>query len=48
MLQYSTDSVISPEGCASILWKSQDKKESAADALNLTAEKLNKVRRSTK
>jgi acetyl-CoA carboxylase carboxyl transferase subunit alpha len=42
MLQYSTYSVISPEGCASILWKSQDKKEAAADALNLTAERLNK------
>ena len=33
MLQYSTYSVISPEGCASILWKSQDKKEAAAEAL---------------
>jgi acetyl-CoA carboxylase carboxyl transferase subunit alpha len=43
MLQYSTYSVISPEGCASILWKSQDKKEAAADALNLTAERLNKL-----
>ena len=43
MLQYSTYSVISPEGCASILWKSQDKKEAAADALNLTADKLNKL-----
>src|SRR5580658_8012140 len=40
MLQYSTYSVISPEGCASILWKSADKKEVAADALNLTAERL--------
>ncbi|MDB6046911.1 MAG: acetyl-CoA carboxylase subunit alpha [Gammaproteobacteria bacterium] len=43
MLQYSTYSVISPEGCASILWKSQDKKEAAADALNLTAERLSKL-----
>src|SRR5882724_1698494 len=43
MLQYSTYSVISPEGCASILWKSKEKKEAAADALNLTAEKLNKL-----
>src|ERR1700723_1093545 len=43
MLQYSTSSVISPEGCASILWKSQDKKEAAADALNLTADRLNKL-----
>src|SRR5277367_1128156 len=40
MLQYSTYSVISPEGCASILWRSADKKEVAADALNLTAERL--------
>ncbi|MGC8521937.1 MAG: acetyl-CoA carboxylase carboxyltransferase subunit alpha [Steroidobacteraceae bacterium] len=40
MLQYSTYSVISPEGCASILWKSQDKREAAAEALNLTAERL--------
>src|SRR5262252_2836497 len=43
MLQYSTYSVISPEGCASILWKSQDKKEAAADALNLTADRLQKL-----
>jgi acetyl-CoA carboxylase carboxyl transferase subunit alpha len=43
MLQYSTYSVISPEGCASILWKSQDKKEAAAEALNLTADRLNKL-----
>ena len=43
MLQYSTYSVISPEGCASILWKSQDKKEAAADALNLTADRLGKL-----
>ncbi|HEY4881698.1 MAG TPA: acetyl-CoA carboxylase carboxyltransferase subunit alpha [Steroidobacteraceae bacterium] len=40
MLQFSTYSVISPEGCASILWKSADKKEVAADALNLTAGRL--------
>src|ERR1700680_1605696 len=40
MLQYSTYYVISPEGCASILWKSADKKDLAADALNLTAERL--------
>src|ERR1700692_382711 len=43
MLQYSTYSVISPEGCASILWKSQDKKELAAEALNLTADRLLKL-----
>jgi acetyl-CoA carboxylase carboxyl transferase subunit alpha len=40
MLQYSTYSVISPEGCASILWKSADKKEVAADAMGLTADRL--------
>jgi len=40
MMQYSTYSVISPEGCASILWKSADRKEVAAEALNLTAERL--------
>ena len=43
MLQYSTYSVISPEGCASILWKSQDKKEAAAEALNLTADRLKQL-----
>ncbi len=37
MLEYSVYSVISPEGCAAILWKDQDKKEVAADALRLTA-----------
>jgi acetyl-CoA carboxylase carboxyl transferase subunit alpha len=41
MLQYSTYSVISPEGCASILWKSADKKELAAEAMSLTADRLN-------
>ena len=40
MLQFSTYSVISPEGCASILWKSADKKDVAAEALNLTADRL--------
>jgi acetyl-CoA carboxylase carboxyl transferase subunit alpha len=40
MLQYSTYSVISPEGCASILWKSQDKAKDAAEALGLTAPRL--------
>ncbi len=40
MLQYSIYSVISPEGCASILWKSAAKAESAAEALGLTAERL--------
>jgi acetyl-CoA carboxylase carboxyl transferase subunit alpha len=43
MLQYSIYSVISPEGCASILWKSADKKELAADAMGITAERLNKL-----
>lgn len=40
MLQYSTYSVISPEGCASILWKSPDKTRDAAGALGLTAPRL--------
>ncbi len=40
MLQYSTYSVISPEGCASILWKSADKAPEAAEALGLTAHRL--------
>jgi acetyl-CoA carboxylase carboxyl transferase subunit alpha len=44
MLQYSTYSVISPEGCASILWKSADKKEVAAEALNLTAARLSDLK----
>ncbi len=40
MLQYSTYSVISPEGCASILWKSADKAPEAADTLGITAQRL--------
>ncbi len=40
MLQYSTYSVISPEGCASILWKSADKASTAAEALGITAPRL--------
>jgi acetyl-CoA carboxylase carboxyl transferase subunit alpha len=44
MLEYGTYSVISPEGCASILWKSADKKEVAADAMNLTADRLFKLK----
>jgi acetyl-CoA carboxylase carboxyl transferase subunit alpha len=40
MLQYSTYSVISPEGCASILWKSAEKASVAADALGITAHRL--------
>jgi acetyl-CoA carboxylase carboxyl transferase subunit alpha len=42
MLQYATYSVISPEGCASILWKSADKKELAAEAMGITAERIDK------
>jgi acetyl-CoA carboxylase carboxyl transferase subunit alpha len=44
MLQYSVYSVISPEGCASILWKSADKKELAAEAMGITAERLARQR----
>ncbi len=40
MLQYSIYSVISPEGCASILWKSADKAQDAAEAMRITAESL--------
>jgi acetyl-CoA carboxylase carboxyl transferase subunit alpha len=40
MMQYSTYSVISPEGCASILWKSAEKAPDAAVALGITSEKL--------
>ena len=40
MLQYSTYSVISPEGCAAILWKDQAKAAEAAESLNITAPKL--------
>ena len=43
MLQYSTYAVISPEGCAAILWKSADKAEDAAQAMGLTAERLLKL-----
>jgi len=43
MLQYSTYSVISPEGCASILWKSAEKAEEAADALGITAVRLKEL-----
>ncbi len=40
MLQYSVYSVISPEGCASILWKTSDKAQDAADAMGITAHRL--------
>jgi len=40
MLQYSVYSVISPEGCASILWKTSDKAQDAAEAMGVTAHRL--------
>jgi acetyl-CoA carboxylase carboxyl transferase subunit alpha len=40
MLEYSTYSVISPEGCASILWKSADKAELAAEAMGITSDRV--------
>ncbi len=40
MLQYSTYSVITPEGCASILWKSPERAKDAAEQLGLTAPRL--------
>ncbi|MGL4627237.1 MAG: acetyl-CoA carboxylase carboxyl transferase subunit alpha, partial [Plesiomonas shigelloides] len=43
MLQYSTYSVISPEGCASILWKSADKAPLAAEAMGITAPRLHEL-----
>lgn len=44
MLQYSTYSVISPEGCASILWKSAEKASVAADAMGITAQRLKELK----
>jgi acetyl-CoA carboxylase carboxyl transferase subunit alpha len=43
MLQYSTYSVISPEGCASILWKSADKAPDAAEAMGITSGRLREL-----
>ncbi len=43
MMKYSTYSVISPEGCASILWKSADKAEAAAEAMGITASNLKEL-----
>ena len=43
MLQYSIYSVISPEGCSSILWKSADNAQEAAEAMGLTSERLRKL-----
>lgn len=44
MLEYSTYSVISPEGCASILWKSADKAQDAAEALGITSRRLHELK----
>jgi acetyl-CoA carboxylase carboxyl transferase subunit alpha len=43
MLEYSTYSVISPEGCASILWKSAEKAADAAEAMGITADRLKEL-----
>jgi acetyl-CoA carboxylase carboxyl transferase subunit alpha len=43
MLEYSTYSVISPEGCASILWKSADKASEAAEVMNITSQRLKEL-----
>lgn len=43
MLKYSTYSVISPEGCASILWKSADRAKDAAEALGITSDRLKEL-----
>ena len=43
MLEYSTYSVISPEGCASILWKSSEKAQDAAHAMGITARRLKEL-----
>lgn len=43
MLKYSTYSVISPEGCASILWKSAERAQDAAEALGITADRLHEL-----
>jgi acetyl-CoA carboxylase carboxyl transferase subunit alpha len=43
MLEYSVYSVISPEGCASILWKSAEKAETAAEAMGITAPRLREL-----
>ena len=40
MLEYSTYAVISPEGCASILWKSADKAQLAAEAMGITSDRV--------
>ncbi len=43
MLKYSTYSVISPEGCASILWKSADRAPDAAEAMGITSQRLHQL-----
>ena len=43
MLQYATYSVISPEGCASILWRAADKATAAAEAMGITAQRLSRL-----
>ncbi len=43
MLEYTIYSVISPEGCAAILWKDQDKKEAAAEAMRISAADLDEL-----
>jgi len=43
MLQYSTYSVISPEGCASILWKTAEKAPTAAEAMGITAQRIKEL-----
>jgi len=43
LLQYSTYSVISPEGCATILWKSADKASDAAEAMGITSQRLKEL-----
>jgi acetyl-CoA carboxylase carboxyl transferase subunit alpha len=43
MLQYSTYAVISPEGCASILWRTAEKAPEAAEAMGITAERLREL-----
>ena len=43
MLEYSTYSVITPEGCASILWKSADKAPEAAETMNMTSQRLKEL-----
>ena len=45
MLQYATYSVITPEGCASILWKTAERASDAADALGITAHRLKEIGR---